>query len=36
MPDKVKGTKLYDPANNNREAETRKDLKKLWKEKYGY
>ena len=36
MPDKVKGTKIYDPSNNNREAETRKDLKKLWKEKYGY
>ncbi len=36
MPDKVKGTKLYEPSNNNREAETRKDLKKLWKEKYGY
>ncbi len=36
MPDKIKGAKLYDPANNAREAETRKDLKKLWKEKYGY
>ena len=34
--DKIKGAKLYDPANNAREAETRKDLKKLWKEKYGY
>jgi len=36
MPDKIKGVKLYDPANNNRETETRKELKKLWKEKYGY
>lgn len=36
MPDKIKGTKLFDPGNNAREAEIRNSLKKLWKEKYGY
>lgn len=36
MPDKIKGTKLYEPGNNSRENETRKHLRKLWKEKYGY
>lgn len=36
MPDKIKGTKLYEPGNNNRENETRNHLRKLWKEKYGY
>ncbi len=36
LPDKIKGTKLYEPGNNAREAELRANLKKLWKEKYGY
>ncbi len=36
LPDKIKGTKFYDPGNNNREEELRKYLKALWKEKYGY
>ena len=36
LPDKVKGTKLYDPGNNSREEEIRKKMKALWKEKYGY
>jgi putative ATPase len=36
LPDKVKGTKLYEPAANARENEIRANLKKWWKEKYGY
>jgi putative ATPase len=36
LPDKISGTKLYDPNNNTRENELRAFLKKLWKEKYGY
>jgi putative ATPase len=36
LPDKIKGTKFYDPGNNHREDELRKYLKALWKEKYGY
>lgn len=36
LPDKIKGTKFYDPGNNARENELRKFLKDRWKEKYGY
>jgi len=36
LPEKIKGTKFYEPSNNQRENETRKWLKKRWKEKYGY
>ena len=36
LPDQIKGTKIYEPGNNDRETEQRKYLKKLWKEKYGY
>ena len=36
LPDQIKGTKIYEPGNNDRESEQRKYLKKLWKEKYGY
>ena len=36
LPDKIKGTKLYEPGKNVREEELRNYLKKLWKEKYGY
>jgi len=36
LPDDIKGTKIYEPGNNDRETEQRKYLKKLWKEKYGY
>ena len=36
LPDKIKGTKLYEPGNNPRENELRNNLKKWWKEKYGY
>ncbi len=36
LPDKIKGTKFYEPGNNAREEELRKYLRALWKEKYGY
>jgi putative ATPase len=36
MPEQLKGKKLYDPANNPRENEMRTQLKKWWKDKYGY
>ncbi len=36
LPEKLSGTKLYDPGHNAREEELRKFLKQLWKEKYGY
>ncbi|MES2621399.1 MAG: replication-associated recombination protein A [Bacteroidota bacterium] len=36
LPEKIKGRKFYEPGNNAREAEMRTNLKKLWKEKYGY
>ncbi len=36
LPDSIKGTKFYDPGNNQREEELRKYLRSLWKEKYGY
>jgi putative ATPase len=36
LPDKIKGTKFYDPQHNLRESELRKWLKTLWKEKYKY
>lgn len=36
LPDKIKGTKFYEPGNNAREDELRKYLRSLWKEKYGY
>jgi putative ATPase len=36
LPEKIKGTKFYDPGNNARENELRKFLKERWKEKYGY
>ena len=36
LPDKIKGSKFYEPGNNARELEIRNNLKKLWKEKYGY
>ena len=36
LPDKIKGTKFFDPGDNAREIEIRNNLKKLWKEKYGY
>lgn len=36
LPDKLKGTKFYDPGKNAREEELRNYLRKLWKEKYEY
>lgn len=36
LPDKLRGTKFYDPGRNAREEELRKYLRSLWKEKYGY
>ena len=35
LPDKLSGTKFYDPGQNSKEAELRKRLASLW-EKYGY
>ena len=36
LPEKIAGTKLYDPAANPTEARIREYLKNCWKEKYGY
>lgn len=36
MPDKISGTKLYDPGDNPSENRQREYLKKNWKDKYGY
>ncbi len=36
LPDEVKGTKLYEPGNNAKEASFRKFLQDKWKDKYDY
>jgi len=36
LPDKIKGTKIFEPGNNPRENEDRKKLRERWKGKYGY
>ena len=36
LPDKIKGTKFYEPGDNTREKELRLRLKSLWKDKYNY
>jgi putative ATPase len=36
LPEKISGTKLYDPGNNPREQEFRQKLKQNWKNKYKY
>ncbi|WP_017257189.1 replication-associated recombination protein A [Pedobacter arcticus] len=36
LPEKLSGTKLYDPQPNPAEQKTRAHLKELWKNKYGY
>lgn len=36
LPEIIKGFTFYNPGNNPREAETRKWLKNLWKDKYNY
>jgi putative ATPase len=36
LPDKISGTKLFEPGKNPREDELRKFLKSLWGKKYDY
>lgn len=36
LPEEISGTTLFEPGNNSREKELRKNLKAVWKEKYGY
>lgn len=36
LPDKLKGTKFYEPGQNAREEETRRQLRARWGQKYGY
>ena len=36
LPKEVIGSKLYEPNNNIRENEIRKNLKQWWKSKYDY
>lgn len=36
LPERIIGTKFFEPGNNTRENEDRKKLKKRWKSKYGY
>jgi putative ATPase len=36
LPEKISNTRFYDPGNNPRENEIRKNLRAKWKEKYGY
>lgn len=36
LPERLSGTKFYEPGNNARELELRTFLKKRWKDKYGY
>jgi putative ATPase len=36
LPEKIAGTKFYEPGKNAREDEIRANLRKWWKEKYGY
>jgi putative ATPase len=36
LPEKISGTKLYDPGENAREKEMRERMKDLWKKKYNY
>ncbi|MDN3668159.1 replication-associated recombination protein A [Echinicola jeungdonensis] len=36
MPDKLKGVKLFEPGQNAREGDLRKNLQRLWGKKYGY
>lgn len=36
LPDKLSGTKIYEPQNNPRENELRRYLKSCWKDKYKY
>lgn len=36
LPEAIKGTKLYNPGNNQKEQESKEKLKKLWGDRYKY
>ena len=36
LPEKISGSKLYEPGDNAREIEMRRFLKSVWNERYGY
>jgi putative ATPase len=36
LPEELKGTTLYQPGDNPKEKQFREQLKRNWKEKYGY
>jgi len=36
LPDAIRGTKIYEPGNNQREHESKEKLKKLWGDRYKY
>ena len=36
LPEKISGSKLYEPGDNSREIEMRRFLKSIWKDRYGY
>ncbi len=36
LPEKITGTKIFEPGNNTREKEMKKYLKDRWKDKYNY
>ncbi|MFT5385922.1 MAG: putative ATPase, partial [Saprospiraceae bacterium] len=36
LPEEISGAKLFEPSNNLSEQKIRENLKKNWKEKYGY
>jgi len=36
LPEAIRGTKIYNPGNNPREAESKEKLKKLWGDRYKY
>jgi putative ATPase len=36
LPDEIKGTKIYEPSNNQREQEIKGNLQKWWKNWYEY
>ncbi len=36
LPERISGTRLYEPGNNTGENKLRDQLRKNWKEKYGY
>lgn len=36
LPEEIKGSRFYEPGNNQREQEMRRQLRDWWKDKYGY